>query len=95
MKHGKMLKISDERTIFIIENEDGSYISPEMEIKYRNIGESFDTRFIQESFCAIEGNMVNVLDAVGNTKFHFPAIWLDTTAMQIETLIQKGILKHQ
>lgn len=93
MKSGKLLKISNERSIYIIQNEDESYITQDMLIRYRNIGENFDKVFINESYCSIEQGMVNVLDNVGNPKFHFPLIWLDTNAMMLQSLIKKEYIK--
>lgn len=93
MKSGKLLKISNERSIYIIENEDGSYINEEMLIRYRNIGANFEKALINESYCSIEGGMVNVLDATLKPKFHFPLIWLDTDRMKLQSLIEKEYIK--
>lgn len=96
MKSGKLLKISDERSIFIIQNEDGSYISTEMQINYRNIGTNFDHRLTQDAFVNItDKGIVEVLDAAGKAKFHFPAVWLDTNYMKFIELQESGLLKAE
>lgn len=94
MNSGKLLKITDERYIFIIENEEGEYVSKDMQIRYRNIGSNYEIAIINESPVRLnsKGN-VEVLDAVGNPKFNFPAVWLDTDKMKILGLAEKGILK--
>ena len=94
-KSGKLLKITDDRSIYIIQNEDGSYIDSEYQIRYRNLGESFEMKLIQESYVSIdqEKGMVNVLDGVGKSKFHFPLIWLDTDYMKYVRLVESGKLK--
>jgi hypothetical protein len=96
MNSGKLLKISDERSIFIIQNEDESYITKENVISYRNIGESFETKMINECYTNIDakGN-IHVLDAIGNSKFYFPAIWLDTNTMKLIELQNDGIIQLQ
>lgn len=94
MNSGKMLKISNERTIYILENENGEYIDENMLIRYRNIGANFEIKLINESSCSIEPNgMLNVLDNAGKSKFHFPAVWLDTNRMKLQTLVEQGIIK--
>ena len=91
---GKMLRISDQRSIFIIANEDGTLISDTMEINYRNIGENFDIKFPVNSFVEVDPQgMLHVLDAVGKPKFHFPEIWLDTQYMILLDLHEKGIIQ--
>jgi len=91
--HGKLLRINSDRSIFIVENEDGSYISEEGEIKYKNIGKNFDMRLVNSAFVNIDSKgMVNVLDAVGNSVFFFPGIWLDTNQMKILGLVESGLL---
>ena len=96
MNSGKLLKISDERSIFIIQNEDSSYITKEGVISYRNIGESFEVKMLNESYTNIDskGNL-HVLDASGNSKFYFPIIWLDTNTMKLIELQNDGIIKLQ
>ena len=42
MKSGKLLRITDDRSIYIHQNEDGSYIDDKAIIHYRNIGASFE-----------------------------------------------------
>lgn len=93
MKSGKLLKISNERSIYIIQNEDESYITQDMLIRYRNIGENFKKALINESYCSLENGMINVLDATSKPKFHFPLIWLDTDAMKLQSLIEKEYIK--
>jgi hypothetical protein len=94
MNSGKLLKISDERSIFIIQNEDDSYIAKDNTISYKNIGESFDIRIINESYVNIDAkNNAHVLDASGNSKFHFPLMWLDTLSMKLYELQDSGLIK--
>jgi len=91
---GKLLRISDNLSMYILENEDESYISPEGIIRYKNIGTNFNTHFIQEHNCVIdEKGIVNILDEVGKSMMYFPAIWLDTDQMKIMGLVEKGLLK--
>ena len=94
MKSGKLLKISNERSIYIIQNEDESYINEEMLIRYRNIGENFDKALILESFCFIDDKgMLNITNNVGDSIVHFPIIWLDTNRMMLQSLIEKEYIK--
>jgi hypothetical protein len=85
MNNGKLLRITDERSVYILENEDGSYVSETGLIRYRNIGPSFDTRMIQESYTDfdIKTQSLHVLDEAGKSKWHIPAVWLDTLSMKI------------
>ncbi|MDD5649121.1 MAG: hypothetical protein PHF86_01700 [Candidatus Nanoarchaeia archaeon] len=91
MKSGKLLRISEERSIYILQNEDGTYIDSNNVIKYRNL---FDIGIINESFVNLDANgSVHVLDEAGNSKFYFPSIWLDTLSMKILELQELGIIK--
>lgn len=91
---GKLIRISDNLSMYILENEDGSYISPEGTIRYKNIGNNFDIHFIQEHNCTIdEKGMVQILDEVGKSMMYFPAMWLDTDQMKVMGLVEKGLLK--
>jgi hypothetical protein len=95
MNNGKLLRISDERSIFIHENEDGSYINSESLIKYRNIGTAFEIAQVNEAFIMVDNNQsIHILDDAGKSKFHFPAVWLDTITMKIIELQELGILKQ-
>lgn len=94
MNSGKLLKISEERSVFILQNEDGEYLTKEGVIKYRNIGESFELKMINESHTAIDPKgQIHVLDQSGNSKFHFPVIWLDTNTMKLIELQQSNIIQ--
>lgn len=44
LSSGKYLKITDDWSIYILENENGSYISDENTVRYKNVGNSFDIR---------------------------------------------------
>jgi len=80
--------------MYILENEDGSYITQEGVIRYKNIGTNFNIHFIQEHNCAIdEKGMINILDELSKPMMHFPAAWLDTDQMKIRGLVEKGLLK--
>jgi hypothetical protein len=94
MNSGKLLKISDERSIYILENEDGSYINKQELIRYRNIGASFEIAQIEEAFTMIDPNQtIHILDNSGKSKFHFPLVWLDTITMKVIELQELGILQ--
>lgn len=94
MASGKMLRISENRSIYILEDEFGNYISNEMEISYKNVGKDYDVHFIQTHPIRInEKNMIEILDNVGNPMFFFPSIWLNTDQMKIMSLIEKGLLQ--
>ena len=89
MNSGKLLRISNERSIYILQNDDESYISKDNVIRYRNIGEGFEIKMINESHTNVDPKgLIHVLDQAGNSKFHFPAIWLDTNTMKIIELQQ-------
>ena len=89
MKAGKLLRISDDRSIYIIENEDGSLISPEGIMRYRNIGAGFAIEVInQDQVMVDEKGMADV-----GGIFHFPVQWLNTDGMSIQRLVEKGLLK--
>jgi len=91
---GKLLRISDQRSIYIIMNDDGSYVKDNI-IRYLNIGANFEKKIINESNFYIDNGMLHVVDAVGNSKFHFPAIWIDTISMKIFELQELGILQQK
>ena len=89
MKAGKLLRISDERSIYIIENEDGSLISPEGIMRYRNIGAGFAIEQIAEDVVTVDEK--GSVDVGGI--FHFPVMWLDSDRMAINRLVEIGFLK--
>ena len=89
MKAGKLLRITDDRSIYIIENEDGSLINESGKMRYRNIGAGFAIEQIAEDIVTV--NDKEMAD-VGNL-FHFPIMWLDTDRMVIQRLVEKGLLK--
>lgn len=93
MKSGKLLKISNERSIYIIQNEDESYITQDMLIRYRNIGEKYEKALIVESICYIEDGMLHITNNVGNSIIQFPIVWLDTDRMMLQSLIDKEYIK--
>jgi hypothetical protein len=94
MNSGKLLRITDDRSIYIHENEDGSYIDEQAIIKYRNIGASFELAQVMEAYTMVDPNQsVHILDDAGKSKFHFPAIWLDTQMMKILELQESGLIK--
>lgn len=93
IKAGKLLKISDQRSIYIIQNEDESYIDKDFFIKYRNIGPSFEIKMIEEAKIEREKGMILVLDTQGKPKFHFPEVWLDVDYMRIHELAENGKLQ--
>lgn len=93
---GKLIRISGDLSMYILENEDGSYITQEGVIRYKNIGANFNIHFIQEHNCTIdEKGMVQILDEVGNSMMHFPAVWLNTDEMKVMGLVEKGLLKFE
>lgn len=93
---GKLIRISENLSMYILENEDGSYISQDGIIRYKNIGTNFNIHFIQEHNCHIdEKGMVQILDEVGKSMMFFPAIWLDTDQMKVMGLVEKGLLKFE
>lgn len=94
---GKLLRISEDRSIFILENKDGSYIDEKGIIRYRNLGEDFENKIMEESYVYIDKDkgMVNVLNGVGKTKFFFPMNWLDTDFMKYMRLVESGKLKTE
>lgn len=93
MKSGKLLHISDSRSIYLHEFGEGEYISPDMEIAYRNVGKDYNLSFVQEDPVALSSGQISVLDATGKTKFHFPEAWLDTDYMKLQGLIEKGLVR--
>lgn len=91
---GKLIRISETLSMYILENEDGSYITPEGVIRYRNIGSDFEYKFEQVHNCSIDSRgLLSILDEVGKAMMHFPAVWLDTDQMKIHNLVQKGLLQ--
>jgi len=88
MKAGKLLRITDERSIYIIENEDGSLISPEGVMRYRNIG-AFAIEVINEDQVTVNDQGIADIGGI----FHFPIMWLDSDQMTIKRLVEKGLLK--
>ena len=94
MQSGKLLRITDDRSIYIHENEDGSYIDDKSIIYYRNIGASFEIAQVMEAYTMVDPNQsVHILDDAGKSKFHFPSIWLDTQMMKIIDLQESGLIK--
>ena len=91
---GKLIRISENLSIYILENEDGSYLTTEGVIRYRNIGSNFEQKFEQEHNCNLDvDGMLSILDEIGNAMMHFPAIWLDTDQMKLVRLAEKGLIK--
>lgn len=88
MKAGKLLRITDERSIYIIENEDGSLISSEGIMRYRNIG-AFAIEVINEDQVTVDEKGSADVGGI----FHFPLQWLNTDGMSIQRLVEKGLLK--
>lgn len=96
MNRGKSLRITDDWSVYVLENEDGSYLTQEGVIRYKNVGASFDYRVTHESYVAVgEKGVLSVLDASGKSKFHFPAVWLDTDQMRTMGLVRDGIINLQ
>lgn len=94
MNNSKLLRITDDWSVYILENSDGSYLAPDGQIRYKNVGKSFDTRLTHEAFTnTTAGGILEVLDAVGKSKFHFPLMWLDTDQMRIQGLVRDEIIK--
>lgn len=87
MKAGKLLRISEERSIYIIENEDGSLINEAGIMRYRNIG-AFAIEVVNEDHVTVDEK--GIADVGG---FHFPISWLDTDRMKLMDLVNKGIIK--
>ena len=48
MKSGKLLTLSDDRSVYIIQNEDDSYIDKDDVIRYRNIGSAYNQSLVEE-----------------------------------------------
>ena len=89
MKAGKLLRISEERSIYIIENEDGSLINEAGVMKYRNIGVGFAIEQISEDQVTVDEQGIAGVGGI----FHFPVVWLDTDPMCLMNLVNKGIIK--
>jgi hypothetical protein len=92
MQAGKLLRISDFRSIYIFENLEGGYIAQDGSIQYRNIGSSFNISEIHTAYTQIEEETIHVLDPSGNSKFYFSKIWLDTIFMKMLELQELGII---
>ena len=95
MKAGKLLTLNNERSIFLYENEKEEYIDENMTIHFRSIGANYESKLVEEAYVTLTDNKVNVLDGVGNIKFYFPLIWLDTDRMKMIGLAEKGLVKFQ
>jgi hypothetical protein len=94
MKEGKMLRLADDLTIFIIANEDGLLISKENQMRYRMLGGGCDKSTITQSDVrVVKESKVEVLDNNQKPMFWFPLLWLDTDGMKIQGLVEKGLLK--
>jgi hypothetical protein len=96
MNHGKLLRITDDWSVYVLENEDGLYLNEYGIIRYKNVGKSFDYRITHESNASVnEEGMLFVFDMTGKPKFHFPAVWLNTSQMRTMGLVRDGIINLQ
>lgn len=94
MASGKLLKISDDLSVFIFQNEDSSYFTTDNVIRYRNIGKSYDIKQILDDNIFIDSdNMLHVMNEGGDDKFYFPAALLDTNFMKLLELKADGLLQ--
>jgi hypothetical protein len=94
MREGKMLRITNELTVFIVANKDGSLIDGKNRIRYRTLGKGLNQSTInQSSVRVVNESIIEVLDNKQKPMFGFPLLWLDTDAMKIQGLVEKGLLK--
>lgn len=96
MKSGKLLKLSDERSVYIIQNEDESYIDKDDVIRYRNIGEAYNQSLIEEGHIRVtDQGIVEVVGETGKSIWFFPLIWLDTDRMRVEGIVRDGLIQFK
>ena len=94
MKSGKLLKLSDDRSVYIIQNEDDSYIDADDVIRYRNIGSAYNQSLIEERHIRItDKGMIEVVGETGKSIWFFPLAWLDTDRMRVEGIVRDGLIK--
>jgi len=86
MEKINFIPISKERTLAILE------IGEEM-IKYRNLGQNYDTKLIHEDYYVIQDSMIHILNVSGDSKVHFPSEWLDPINGMIKILKENQIIK--
>lgn len=91
-KLGKLLPITNDRQIYIEEQDNGEFIK-DNKIFYRNIGKDFDVRHLIEANVNVTEKEIEILGNEGTVLVHFPTVWLDVTTMRIIELQQMGILK--
>jgi hypothetical protein len=93
MNSGKLIKLNDSRSIYLLYNNDNdSYFFDDNIIKFRNIGKDFDVAIVNENYYQIKNDTLHVLDAASNPIFYFPIIWLNQIQMKINELFELGIL---
>ena len=94
MKSGKLLKLADDRSVYIIQNEDDSYIDKDDVIRYRNIGGAYNQSLIEERHIRItDKGTIEVVGETGKSIWFFPLAWLDTDRMRVEGIVRDGLIK--
>jgi len=91
-KLGKLLRIDKDRSVYIIADEQGNFISENNLIRYRDIGSQWDQKIVNERPVKITDGKVKVLSPQGKPDFYFPIIWLDTSFGRIAELQKEGAI---
>ena len=93
-KAGKLIRISDTLSIFILENEEGEYITEQGVIRFKNLRENLQVSAEQVGNCVIdEQGVISIMDESNTPWVHFPAVWLNTDQMKLISLVEKGLIK--
>ena len=93
MKSGKLIRLSDDRSVYIIQDEDDSYIDKDDLIRYRNIGSAYNQSLVEERHTRVtDKGIVEVVGQTGKSIWFFPLIWLDTDRMRVEGIIRDGLV---
>lgn len=94
-KIGKLIKIEDDRSVYIIADDKDQFIRKDSTIHYKNVGKDFNLAVLHENNVRIlnKGEKIEVLNKNGKTDFFFPGAWLDTTNGKIMELQEKGLLQ--
>jgi hypothetical protein len=80
MPNGKLIKLKEDYSIYILEAETGDYITNNT-IRYKNLGKGYNKSKVEENQVVIENNILFILEE-NKPIISFPVIWLDTTQMK-------------
>ena len=82
-----LTKISEERSIAIFPANDNDILDSESFIHYRNIGDNFDIKIMNERLAEVKNNEILIYDQTGKVEIHFPLLLISTETNMINYLL--------